>query len=155
MFESTWLQLGSPGGVIGYFVILMLALVILSSSVKVVREYERGVIFRMGRFVGAKGPGLFLIIPIADKFIKIDLRIVASDVPKQRVITKDNVSVDVDAAVYYRVFDPGKAVLQVSNYLQATHLLAQSTLRDVLGQVELDELLTKRKELSKSIGEIL
>jgi regulator of protease activity HflC (stomatin/prohibitin superfamily) len=155
LFESTWLQVGMSTAIISYFVILMLVLIILSSSIKVVREYERGVIFRVGRFIGAKGPGLFLIIPIADKFIKIDLRIVASDVPKQRVITKDNVSVDVDAAVYYRVFDPGKAVLQVSNYLQATNLLAQSTLRDVLGQVELDELLTKRKELSKNIGEIL
>ncbi|MBS7655722.1 slipin family protein [Candidatus Bathyarchaeota archaeon] len=128
---------------------------ILSSAIKVVREYERGVIFRLGRLIGAKGPGLFLIIPIVDKFIKIDLRVVAFDVPKQRVITKDNVSVDVDAAVYYRVFDPAKAVVQVEDYYRATNLLAQTTLRDVLGQVELDELLTKREELSKKVGEIL
>ena len=154
-FESTWLQVDLSTAIFGYFVMLILVLIILSSSIKVVREYERGVIFRIGRYVGSKGPGLFLIIPIADKFIKIDLRILATDVPKQRVITKDNVSVDVDAAVYYRVFDPGKAVIQVTNYLHATNLLAQTTLRDVLGQVELDELLTKREELSKKIGEIL
>lgn len=134
---------------------IIIVLWILSASIKVVREYERGVVFRLGRFIGAKGPGLFFIVPIADRFIKIDLRIVAFDIPKQRVVTKDNVSVDVDAAVYYRVFDPAKAVLQVENYLQATNLLAQTTLRDVLGQVDLDDLLTKREELSKKIGEIL
>ncbi|MEM2107117.1 MAG: SPFH domain-containing protein [Candidatus Bathyarchaeia archaeon] len=135
--------------------LIIIVLWILSASIKVVREYERGVVFRLGRFIGAKGPGLFIIVPIADRFIKIDLRIVAFDIPKQRVVTKDNVSVDVDAAVYYRVFDPAKAVLQVENYLQATNLLAQTTLRDVLGQVDLDDLLTKREELSKKIGEIL
>ena len=141
--------------VIGYLFLLVIILWILSASIKVVREYERGVIFRLGRFVGAKGPGLFFIIPMADRFVKVDLRIVAFDIPKQRVITKDNVSVDVDAAVYYRVFDPGKAIIQVENYLQATNLLSQTTLRDVLGQVELDDLLVKREELSKRIGEIL
>ena len=141
--------------VIGYFFLLIILLWILSTAIKVVREYERGVIFRLGRFIGVKGPGLFLIVPIADRFIKIDLRILAFDIPKQRVITKDNVSVDVDAAVYHRVFDPAKAVIQVENYLQATNLLAQTTLRDVLGQVELDDLLTKREELSKRIGGIL
>ncbi|MBS7651001.1 slipin family protein [Candidatus Bathyarchaeota archaeon] len=140
---------------LGYFILIIIVLWILSASIKVVREYERGVVFRLGRFIGAKGPGLFFIVPIADRFIKIDLRIVAFDIPKQRVVTKDNVSVDVDAAVYYRVFDPAKAVLQVENYLQATNLLAQTTLRDVLGQVDLDDLLTKREELSKKIGEIL
>ena len=141
--------------IIGYFFLLIIILWILSASIKVVREYERGVIFRLGRFVGAKGPGLFFVIPIADRFIKVDLRILAFDIPKQRVITRDNVSVDVDAAVYYRVFDPAKAVIQVENYLQATNLLSQTTLRDVLGQVELDDLLVKREELSKKIGEIL
>ena len=141
--------------IVGYFFLLIIILWILSASIKVVREYERGVIFRLGRFVGAKGPGLFFVIPIADRFVKVDLRILAFDIPKQRVITKDNVSVDVDAAVYYRVFDPSKAVIQVENYLQATNLLSQTTLRDVLGQVELDDLLVKREELSKKIGEIL
>jgi len=138
-----------------YFILAAIILWIFSSAIKVVREYERGVVFRLGRFVGAKGPGLFFVIPIADRFVKIDLRVVAIDIPKQRVITKDNVSVDVDAAVYYRVFDPAKAVIQVEDYVQATNLLAQTTLRDVLGQVELDDLLTKRDGLSKKIGEIL
>ena len=140
---------------VSYLIVILLVLVILSSAIKVVREYERGVVFRLGRLIGAKGPGLFLIVPIADKFIKIDLRTVAFDVPHQRVITRDNVSVDVDAAVYYRVHEPTKAVVQVENYLQATNLLAQTTLRDVLGQVELDDLLIKREELSKKVGAIL
>ena len=150
------LQIGvSLGSLVSYFIVFLLVLVILSSAIKVVREYERGVIFRLGRLIGAKGPGIFLILPMADKFIKIDLRTVAFDVPHQRVITRDNVSVDVDAAVYYRVYDPNKAVVQVENYLQATNLLAQTTLRDVLGQVELDDLLIKREELSKRVGAIL
>lgn len=150
------LQLGPPlGSLLSYLIVIVLVLTILSSAIKVVREYERGVIFRLGRLIGAKGPGLFFIVPIADKFIKIDLRTVAFDVPHQRVITRDNVSVDVDAAVYYRVHEPTKAVVQVENYLQATNLLAQTTLRDVLGQVELDELLTKREDLSKKVGAIL
>jgi regulator of protease activity HflC (stomatin/prohibitin superfamily) len=153
---SLTLQAENPSLTILYYSFLaIIILMILASAIKIVREYERGVIFRLGRFVGAKGPGLFLIIPIADSFVKIDLRVVAIDIPKQRVITKDNVSVDVDAAVYYRVFDPAKAVIQVENYVEATNMLAQTTLRDVLGQVELDDLLTKREALSKKIGEIL
>ncbi|MEM2123022.1 MAG: slipin family protein [Candidatus Bathyarchaeia archaeon] len=154
MQGSLLLQVGLSEAFLGV-IIFIIIISILSSAIKVVREYERGVIFRLGRLIGAKGPGLFFIVPIVDKFVKIDLRIVAFDIPKQRVITKDNVSVDVDAAVYYRVFDPSKAVVQVENYLHATNLLAQTTLRDVLGQVELDELLTKREELSKRIGDIL
>jgi regulator of protease activity HflC (stomatin/prohibitin superfamily) len=153
--EKLILQIGEIFSLFLYVIVFIIILWILSSSIKIVKEYERGVIFRLGRFVGVKGPGIFFIIPMVDKFVKVDLRVVAFDIPKQRVITKDNVSVDVDAAVYYRVFDPGKAVIQVENYLYATNLLAQTTLRDVLGQVELDELLTKREELSKRIGEIL
>jgi regulator of protease activity HflC (stomatin/prohibitin superfamily) len=153
--NSIWLQLPDFAQIVAYFLLLIIVLVILSSAIKVVREYERGVIFRLGRYTGAKGPGLFLIVPIVDKFIKIDLRTVAFDVPKQRVITQDNVSADVDAAVYYRVLDAGKAVIQVENYLLATNLLAQTTLRDVLGQVDLDELLGKREVLSKKIGAIV
>jgi regulator of protease activity HflC (stomatin/prohibitin superfamily) len=150
------LQVGEPLGLLlSYVLVIMLVAIILSSAIKVVREYERGVIFRLGRLIGAKGPGLFFIVPIADRFIKIDLRTVAFDVPKQRIITRDNVSVDVDAAVYYRVHEPSKAVVQVENYLQATNLLAQTTLRDVLGQVELDDILTRREELSKRVGAIL
>ena len=140
---------------LGYFFVAMILLWIISSAIKVVREYERGVVFRLGRYIGTKGPGLFFVLPLADKFVKVDLRILAFDIPKQRVITKDNVSVDVDAAVYYRVFDPAKAILQVENYFEATNLLSQTTLRDVLGQVELDDLLTKREGLSKKVGEIL
>lgn len=153
--EFVWLQVGAIATAISYLFLLIIVVIILSSAIKVVREYERGVIFRLGRFTGAKGPGLFFIVPIADKFIKIDLRTVAFDIPKQRVITRDNVSVDVDAAVYYRVLDPGKAVIQVENYLQATNLLAQTTLRDVLGQVEFDVILTQRETLSKKIGSII
>jgi len=134
---------------------LMIALAFLSASVKVVKEYERAVIFRLGRLIGAKGPGLFFIIPGIDKFYKVDLRVVAVDVPKQRVITKDNVSVDVDAVVYYRVFDPIKAVTVVEDYNYACQLLSQTTLRDVLGQVELDDLLTRREELNKRLQSII
>lgn len=140
--------------VILFFAVLVL-LLILSSAIKIVREYERRVIFRLGRYAGVKGPGLILIIPILDKTVLVDLRILAIDVPKQRVVTRDNVSVEVDAVVYYRVFDPEKAVIQVQNYMLATNLLAQTTLRDVLGQVELDDLLSKRDDLNKRIQLLL
>jgi len=135
--------------------LVIIVLMIFSASIKIVKEYERAVIFRLGRLLGAKGPGLFFIIPIFDKFFKVDLRVLAVDVPKQRIVTKDNVSVDVDAVVYYRVFDPVKAVTTVTNYNYACQLLAQTTLRDVLGQVELDELLTKREELNKKLQTLL
>lgn len=134
---------------------LIIILIFLRASIRIVKEYERAVMFRLGRLIGAKGPGLFFIIPIIDVIKVVDLRVITFDVPKQRVITRDNVSVDVDAVVYYRVFDPQKAVVSVENYIVATNLLAQTTLRDVLGQVELDELLSKREELSKRLTEIL
>ena len=134
---------------------LLLAFVILSQAIKIVREYERVVIFRLGRFSGVKGPGIFLIIPIIDRVILLDLRVFTIDVAKQVVITKDNVSVEVDAVIYYRVVDPSRAVIQVENYKLATSLLAQTTLRDVLGQIELDDLLAKRDELNKKLQEIL
>jgi len=134
---------------------LIIILALLSASLKVVKEYERAVIFRLGRLLGAKGPGIFFIIPGADKFFKVDLRVTVVDVPKQRIITKDNVSVDVDAVVYYRVFDPVKAVTVVEDYNYACQLLSQTTLRDVLGQVELDDLLTKREELNKRLQSII
>ncbi len=136
-------------------IIAFFILIILGSSIKIVKEYERAVIFRLGRLVGAKGPGLFFRIPITDVFRVVDLRIVTFDVPKQQIITQDNVSVDVDAVVYYRVFDPKDAIVSVENFILATNLLSQTTLRDVLGQVELDDLLAKREELSKKITEIL
>jgi regulator of protease activity HflC (stomatin/prohibitin superfamily) len=129
--------------------------VILSQAIKIVREYERVVIFRLGRFSGVKGPGIFFIIPIIDRVMLLDLRVFTIDVAKQVVITKDNVSVEVDAVIYYRVVDPAKAIIQVENYRVATSLLSQTTLRDVLGQIELDDLLSKRDELNKTLQEIL
>ncbi|WXG47110.1 MAG: SPFH domain-containing protein [Candidatus Atabeyarchaeum deiterrae] len=137
------------------FIIVFLFVALLAASIRLVKEYQRAVIFRLGRLVGAKGPGLFFKIPFLDKFIVVDLRLVTSDVPKQRVITRDNVTVDVDAVVYYRVLDPGKAIVRVVDFADATNLLAQTTLRDTLGQVELDELLAKRDELNKKIQGII
>lgn len=136
--------------IVGFFAFIFLAL-----AIKITREYERAILFRLGRFVGVRGPGLFFIIPIIDSIVKVDLRTIVADVPKQRIVTKDNVTVDVDAVVYCKVADPQRAILQVENYLAATMLLAQTTLRDVIGQVELDHLLTKRDELNKRLQEIL
>ncbi len=135
--------------------LIIVVLGILASSIKIVKEYERAVMFRLGRLIGAKGPGLFLRIPIIDIFRTIDLRVMTFDVPQQSVITKDNVTVEVNAVVYYRVHDPQKAVVSVENYNMATDLLAQATLRDVLGQVDLDELLSKRENLGKRITNII
>ena len=134
---------------------LLVAFIILAQAVKIVREYERVVIFRLGRFSGVKGPGIFFIIPVIDRVMLLDLRVFTIDVAKQVVITKDNVSVEVDAVIYYRVVDPERAIIQVENYKLATSLLAQTTLRDVLGQIELDDLLSKRDELNKKLQEIL
>ncbi|MFP3268922.1 MAG: slipin family protein [Desulfurococcales archaeon] len=136
-------------------IILLFAVILLSMSVKVVREYERVVIFRLGRLMGAKGPGLFLIIPFVDRIMKVDLRIVTVDVPEQKSVTRDNVTVGVDAVVYYKVIDPIKAIVTVENYSYAVLMLSQTTLRDVIGQVELDDLLSKRDELNKKIQAIL
>lgn len=138
-----------------FFVPLILAVFILYQAVRIPREYERLVVFRLGRYSGIKGPGLTLIIPIIDKIVSLDLRVVTIDVQKQAVITKDNVTVDVDAVLYYRVVEPSKAVIQVENFRLATSLLAQTTLRDVLGEIELDDLLSKRDELNVKLQEIL
>ncbi len=124
-------------------------------SIKIVREYERAVIFRLGRLLGSKGPGLFFVIPFVDNFMKVDLRVTTVDVPEQQIITKDNVTVGVDAVVYYRVFDPVLAVTKVENYHYAVLMMAQTTLRDIVGQVELDDLLTRREELNKKLQQIL
>lgn len=124
--------------------VVVLVSVFLSSALKVVREYERAVVFRLGRLIGAKGPGLIILVPVIDKMIKIDLRTVTMDVPPQEIITKDNVPIRVDAVVYFRVIDPVKAVTEVMNYTYATSQLSQTTLRSVLGQVELDDVLAKR-----------
>jgi len=135
--------------------IIFIVLIIITSSIKIVKEYERGVIFRLGRLLGAKGPGIFAIIPFVDRMQVIDLRVRAIDIPKQMVITRDNVTVDVDAALYFRVLDSTLAVTKVERYASATSLLAQTTLRDVLGAVELDTLLTEREALNKKLQEIL
>ena len=142
---------------IEYIIILVVIflLIILSSAIKIMPEYQRIVVFRLGRLQGIKGPGLVFIIPIIDRYTKIDLRTRVIDVPKQRVITEDNVTVDVDAVVYFRVVDPQKAVVEVQRYDIATSLQAQTTLRDVLGQKNLDEILSNREELNKSLQEII
>jgi regulator of protease activity HflC (stomatin/prohibitin superfamily) len=135
--------------------IVFVALIILASSIKVVKEYERGVIFRLGRLVGARGPGLFLIIPIFETMVKIDLRVAVFDVPPQEVITHDNVTTRVNAVVYYRVLDPEKAVTEVERYDYATSQIALTTIRGVIGQAELDELLSERDKLNKHLQQII
>ena len=135
--------------------IVVIVVLILSKAIKIVNEYERVVIFRLGRLSGVKGPGLFFIIPIVDTVVKVDLRVVTTDVPKQSVITKDNGTVAVDAVVYYQVIEPSKAVNEVENYKYATSTLSQTTLRDVIGQIELDDVLSKRDEINLSIQELL
>jgi regulator of protease activity HflC (stomatin/prohibitin superfamily) len=136
-------------------IVLVLLALILSSAIKVIYEYERGVVFRLGRFSGVKGPGLRLIIPVVDRLMKISLRTVAMDVAPQDVITKDNVSVKVNAVIYFRVVSPEKSIIEVENYLYATSQLAQTSLRSVLGQSELDELLAHRESINRHLQEIL
>ena len=139
-----------------YILAIILIILFLSTAIKVLREYERGVVFRLGRVLKKpKGPGLVIIIPIIDKLIRISLRLVAMDVPPQDVITKDNVSIKVNAVIYFRVMDPSNAVIVVENYLFATSQLAQTTLRSVCGQVELDELLSERDKINTTLQEIL
>jgi len=136
-------------------VILFVVLPILGAAVRVVQEYERGVIFRLGRLVGAKGPGLFLIIPFIDRMQKVDLRVVTMEVPPQEVITRDNVTMRVSAVLYFRVLDPARAVTQVADYVRAAFQIAQTTLRSVLGQSELDELLANRDEINDRLQQII
>jgi regulator of protease activity HflC (stomatin/prohibitin superfamily) len=136
-------------------VIVVVGIIFLSMAIRIVQEYERGVIFRLGRLVGARGPGLFFIIPFVDRMVKVDLRVVTMDVPPQDVITKDNVTVRVDAVVYFRVVDPEASVVKVLNHFQATSLISQTTLRNVLGQSELDELLTQREKLNQTLQQIV
>lgn len=135
--------------------ITIIALIFFLASIRVVREYERGVIFRLGRLVGAKGPGLFFIIPFIDQLVRVDLRVVTMDVPKQELITRDNVPVTVDAVVYFRVMSPEDAVTKVENYITATSLISQTTLRSVVGQSELDELLIHRDKINESLQRII
>ncbi len=133
----------------------LMAVPLFPFAIRVVQEYERGVIFRLGRLVGARGPGLFFILPFVERMVKVDLRIVTMDVPRQDVITRDNVTVKVDAVVYFRVLDPEMAVVKVTDYIRATSLVAQTTLRSVLGQSDMDELLSKRDELNQKLQTII
>ena len=136
--------------------IIVLIVFFLASAIKILNEYERGVIFRLGRVLGApKGPGLIILIPVIDRMTKVSLRTVVLDIPPQDVITRDNVTIKVNAVVYFRVMDPQKAILDVENYLYATSQLAQTTLRSVLGQAELDDLLSHREQLNEKLQEIL
>jgi len=135
--------------------IFVLGSIVLPQAIRILREYERGVIFRLGRLRGAKGPGLILLIPIVDRMVKMDLRVITIDVPKQEVMTRDNVPVTVDAVVYFRVVDPVAAVVKVENFLKASSLISQTTLRSVLGQSQLDELLAQRDKINQQLQEII
>jgi regulator of protease activity HflC (stomatin/prohibitin superfamily) len=135
--------------------ILVLVVFFLWSALKVLTEYERGIIFRLGRVIGAKGPGLIILIPVIDRMVRVSLRLIALDVPPQDVITKDNVSVKVNAVVYFRVMDAVKSIIEVENYLYATSQLAQTTLRSTCGEAELDELLSEREKLNLKLQDIL
>jgi regulator of protease activity HflC (stomatin/prohibitin superfamily) len=135
--------------------IVVVVSIILPQAIRILREYERGVIFRLGKLLGAKGPGLILLWPVVDRMVKIDLRVVTIDVAKQEVMTRDNVPVTVDAVVYFRVIDPIAAVIKVENFWKATSLIAQTTLRSVLGQAELDELLAHREKINQTLQEII
>src|SRR5881396_45433 len=135
--------------------IVILGSVLLPLMVRVLREYERGVVFRLGKLLRAKGPGLVLLIPIVDRMVRMDLRVVTIDVPKQEVMTRDNVPVTVDAVVYFRVVEPEAAVVKVENFLKATSLIAQTTLRSVLGQAELDDLLSQRESINQTLQDII
>jgi regulator of protease activity HflC (stomatin/prohibitin superfamily) len=135
--------------------IVVVALMVAASAVRILPEYERGVLFRLGRYAGTRGPGLFFIIPGVDKLIRVSLRTVVMDVPSQDVITHDNVTVKVSAVIYFRVIEPEKAIIDVENFLYATSQLSQTTLRSVLGQVELDELLANREKINRELQEIL
>ena len=143
------------GNLIWIGLIALVLLILIPMAVKIVREYERGVVFRLGRLVGAKGPGLFFIIPFVDNMQKVDLRVVTMDVPSQEVITKDNVTVRVNAVAYFRVVDPEASVIKVLDHIRATSQIAQTTLRNVLGQSELDELLTQREKLNQALTRII
>jgi regulator of protease activity HflC (stomatin/prohibitin superfamily) len=135
--------------------LVILAVLVLPSAVRILREYERAVVFRLGKLLKAKGPGIVLLIPIVDRMVRMDLRVVTIDVPKQEIMTRDNVPVTVDAVVYFRVIDPCAAVVKVENFLKATSLIAQTTLRSVLGQEELDELLSNREKINTSLQTII
>jgi regulator of protease activity HflC (stomatin/prohibitin superfamily) len=136
-------------------IVVIVAIAILTATVKVVQEYERGVVFRLGRYVGARGPGLILLIPYVERMLKVDLRVITLDVPSQEVITRDNVTIKVNAVVYFFVIDPGAAVTRILDYTRSTSLIAQTTLRSVLGQVEMDDLLANRERVNEELQRIV
>jgi len=138
-----------------YVILAFFVVIVLASMIRILKEYERGVIFRLGRVIGYKGPGLILLIPVIDKMVRVSLRTIVMDVPSQDVITKDNVSVKVNAVVYFRVLDPQNAIIEIENYLYATSQLAQTTLRSVLGESDLDDLLSERDKINQQLQEII
>ena len=139
----------------GTMVMAIVGLIILANAVRILKEYERGVVFRLGRLIGAKGPGLILLIPLVDKLPKVDLRTITFDIPPQDVITRDNVTIKVNAVLYFRVIDANSAIVNVANYLMATSQIAQTTLRSVLGQFELDDLLSNREHINQKLQKII
>ena len=149
------LSRGLMGALAWLVPVVVIAVVVLPQMIRVLREYERAVVFRLGKLIGVKGPGLVFLVPIADRMVKMDLRVVTIDVAKQEVMTRDNVPVTVDAVVYFRVVEPGAAVVKVENYWKATSLIAQTTLRSVLGQAEMDELLSQRDKINHTLQEII
>ena len=138
-----------------FVIFVVFAVIILANAIRILREYERGVVFRLGRLIGVKGPGIIFLIPIVDKLVKVSLRTVVMDVPPQDVITKDNVSIKVNAVLYFRVLLPDKAIVEVENYLFATSQVSQTTLRSILGQSELDELLAEREKINMQLQKII
>ena len=142
-------------GYVAYVIVALLVIVFLSAAIRILREYERGVIFTLGRFTGVKGPGLIILVPFVQQMVRVDLRVVVQDVPPQDVISRDNVSVKVNAVLYFRIVDAERAIIQVEDFLAATNQLAQTTLRSVLGKHELDEMLAERDKLNSDIQEIL
>ncbi len=144
-----------PPSILGIGIIIAFVLILLSNAIKILREYERGVVFRLGRLIDAKGPGIIFLIPMVDRMLRVDLRTITFDVPPQDVITRDNVSVKVNAVLYFRVMDASKAIVAVANFFEATSQIAQTTLRSVLGQVELDELLSNREKINQELQAII
>ena len=139
----------------GIIIAVFFGLILLFNMIKVLKEYERGVIFRLGRLIGTKGPGLIILIPVIDKMVRVDLRVITYDVPPQDVITKDNVSIKVNAVLYFQIVDSNKAIVSVANFFEATSQIAQTTLRSVLGQQELDDLLTNREKINAELQRII
>ena len=139
----------------GIIVFLVIVVFIVFNTIKILKEYERGVVFRLGRFVGVRGPGLILLIPMFEKMVKVSLRTVAQDVPPQDVVTRDNVSLKVNAVMYFQVFEPGKAIIAVENYLYATSQMGQTTLRSVLGEHELNDLFSNREKINQTLQKII